>query len=363
MALKRIGKNRRNLIDQIFDLGKDFQGYDYSEMSSGDSQFKTTKDLVKSELYKWDFAYFTVDLDTGRCDVHVTSNNYYWFHVPVGKLKELIEKTTGGQAHYHPRKGLKEKSRYIVRYGKNTDVIWTTEHYYKSLAAAKRFMEEIRKDVDFVELIDKTKTGENKAKPGHALTNLVWHMKHYAIPNNSFPSKKIQDAYLDFQALMRNDVLYKNFKVEGAEIGKFKDVEKPIYQYHKADPTRSCLDDKQREAFNRLITLLQETNEKRNKSNLNRIIIKGLSKDKKYYEIEYPTKGTKARLYLTDDVVDSKTERVGILYFLDTAVALQKNVNYNKKTGMAFMTGLSTNVFPKPKQATKIKDLIEKGYA
>ena len=96
----------------------------------------------------------------------------------------------------------------------------------------------------------------NMKPPGHALTDLVWRMKYYAIPNDSFPSKKIQDAYLDFQAIMFNDTIYKNLVVEGGEIGTFNKVKKHILAFHNTKGSENWLDKDQREAFNILINLI-----------------------------------------------------------------------------------------------------------
>ena len=94
------------------------------------------------------------------------------------------------------------------------------------------------------------------------------------------------------------------------------------------------------------------------------IVIKELASSKKYYTIYYPAKRGSGKLYPTNLVVDSRTAKVGIMEFLEHLRTMEpKTVYYNEKTGMAFITSLSTNVFEKPKMATKIKDLVKIGHA
>lgn len=91
MSIKTIGKNRKALIDKIFELGKDFESYYYTDdMRGEDATQPTEAKYAKEALFKYDFAKMNCGLDDGRCSVHVHSNHFYTFKVDKDDLNDLL---------------------------------------------------------------------------------------------------------------------------------------------------------------------------------------------------------------------------------------------------------------------------------
>ncbi len=78
MSLKTIGKNQKRFIQHIFDGGNDFRVFD-KEINFVPEQL--SREIVESELWKYDYAKLVCNTDTGECTVRVDRGLWYKFNV------------------------------------------------------------------------------------------------------------------------------------------------------------------------------------------------------------------------------------------------------------------------------------------
>jgi hypothetical protein len=91
---------------------------------------------------------------------------------------------------------------------------------------------------------------------GQTLLDLIFEMKSTAIPDVAYPSVDLQDAYLDFKAILASDEMYKSQDTDGVDLGNSNKIRKLILRLHKEGIDKTWLSNDIKDVFNKLVPLV-----------------------------------------------------------------------------------------------------------